>query len=152
MVVTLLYLALQMRQATHQAYADNLQSALNRWVDIQRECMETTESADFFRRAPHEYNSLTRPEKLRFNGLMLKLAASFHAILVLYERNLWDADSFDVVERGMVGYLKCPGALSWYKEIRFSYPRQVVEHLNRAIEENEDPPFTESLPALRNED
>ena len=151
-VVTLWYVALQMRQATHQAYADNLQSATNRWLDIQCECMETTESADFFRRALNNYDILTPPEKLRFSALMMKLVASFHAILVLYERNLWDADSFDAVERSLVAMLKSPGAFHWYKEVRFTYPRQLVEHLNRAIEENEDPPLTESFPALRNED
>ena len=145
-VVTLWYLALQMRQATHQAYADNLQAALTRWVDVQRACAETTEAAEFFRSALNDYDTLPQAEKLRFNNLMLRIFASFHAILALYQRKLLDEESFGTVENAIVGFLKCPGALAWYNEIRFSYPGSLVSHLDRAMETSEQLPLTLSIP------
>ena len=151
-VGTLWYVALQMRQSTQQSHANNLQTALNRWVDIQHECMETTETAELFRNGLNNYPSLTEAEKMQFNGLMLKLAASFHSILVLYQKNLWDKESFSVVENAMVGYLSCPGALAWFREVQFTYPKSVVDHLERAIEASDAPPLTQSFPPYRIDD
>jgi len=139
-VVTLWYLALQMRHGTRQAYADNLQAALNRWVDIQRDLTETTEASELFRSALNDYDSLSSAQKATFSGRMLQMCASFHTILVLHERGLWDA------------YLKCPGANAWWHEVKGTYPRPVVEYVERAIEASNDPPLTHVMSFLSKED
>jgi len=150
-VVTLWYLALQMRQGNRQAYADNLQAALNRWVDIQGNLTATTEDAELFRRALNDYHSLSSAEKATFSGRMLQMAACFHTILVLHERGLWDAESFDAVRRTLVAYLKCRGVSTWWQETKSSYPRPVVEYLDRAVEASNDPPLTQVMSFFRKE-
>ena len=144
-VVTLWYLANQMRQSAQQAQADNLQRAVYRWIDIQTEHFRTPESATLIQSALNNYEEISSVEKMTFHGFMAQLVSCFHTILALYQRQLWSEKDFATVERDMVGFLKCPGALAWWKEVRFSFPGELAQHLDQAMAVDQNPPFTQSV-------
>lgn len=58
-IVSLLYLAFQIRQTARQTSAENLQSTVDRWVGAQTTVMRTEEGTDFLRHAMHHYHELS---------------------------------------------------------------------------------------------
>ena len=150
-IVSLIYLAVQVRQNTNQAIATNLKAALDRWMDVTSEIHRTREDVSLFRQALNDFEGLSKDEKGVVTGHLLQLIAAYHSILELHSRNLINPELFATASDSMAGYLKCPGGRQWWNTMRFNTPRDLVAQIDRVIEESEIRPFTETLPHIRRE-
>jgi hypothetical protein len=148
-IVSLIYLAIQVRRGTQQAYADNLQTATDRWAAAQRRFWGTEESSAFVRRALNDYEGLSKDEKSRFTGWLQELMLAYHPILVLAQRGLIDPEAARLTELGIAGFLRCPGGAAAWRELRRFNPPELVERLDRAVEEANGPLLTESVSWLQ---
>ena len=150
-IVSLVYLAVQVRQNTNQVIATNLKAVVDRWMDVVREMNRTTDDVNLMRRALNDFESLSSDEKGVATGHMLQLIAAYHAIMELHNRNLINPEVFLATTDSMAGYLKCPGGREWWNMMRTGTPKDLVAQLDRVIEESEMGPWTETLPYLRPE-
>jgi len=148
-IVSLIYLAIQIRRGTQQAYADNLQTATDRWAAAMRRFWGTEESSAFTRSALNNYEDLTKDQKSRFTGWLQEVLLAYHPIFVLTQRGLVDPESARLTESAVAGFLRCPGGAAAWRELRYLNPPDLVERLDRAIEEASGPLLTESLSWLQ---
>ena len=147
-VISLVYLAVQLRHTARQTTADNLQATVERWVGALTSAMRSEEDADFLRRALHDYAALSPPQKARLHTFMLDLVAPFQAIHAKHESGLVDPRFWETIRVDMAAWFKCPGMLSLWEEAKFAYPPYLVEEIDRAIEEHQGQPFTETASYL----
>ena len=148
-VVSLVYLAIQVRQNTNQAIATNLKAALDRWMDVTSGMHRTEEDVSLIRRALNDFEALSKDQKGVVTGHLLQLIAAYHSIMELHNRQLINPEVFATASESMAGYLKCPGGRQWWNTVRFNTPKDLVTQLDRVIEESEIQPFTETLPHIR---
>jgi hypothetical protein len=148
-VISLIYLALQIRLQGRQAAADNLQSNVDRWIGALTTAMRSEEDADFLRHALRDYSTLSPPQKARLHTFMLDLVSPYQAMHAKHESGLLDARLWGTIRKAMAAWITCPGMLGLWEEAKFAYPPYLVADIDRAIEEFEGEPFTETAPYLR---
>ena len=147
-IVTLAYLAVQVKQGTQQALADNRKAALDRWIDAQCDVQETEEGAEFIRQALNDYDRLSPAQKGRLNSFMLKLLLAYDSIRVLHQKQLIELEIYSAIERDFVAVLKSHGATGWYENIKPTLPSDLVERLGALLETYDGPAVTEVLDYL----
>ena len=151
-VISLVYLAVQIRHQSHQAAADNLQSTVDRWIGALTTAMRSEEDADFLRHALRDYAALTPPQKARLHTFMLDLVSPYQAMHAKHESGLLDARLWETIRSAMAAWLKCPGMSGLWEEAKFAYPPYLVADIDRAVEEYEGRPFSETAPYLQLDD
>lgn len=147
-IVTLIYLAMQVRQATNQARADNHRDVANRWIEAQNSGFRSREGAELICRALNDYESLDTVEKGQFHAFMLDILSAYQAVHELYVRKLVNQDYFLGIERVLVGYMKSPGAADYWRRTTQEFPPVLVGQVESAIKAHERPPLTETMPYL----
>jgi len=148
-VISLIYLAIQIRQTRRQASTDNLQSTVDRWVGALASAMRSEDDADFLRHALHNYDELSAPQIARFHAFMMDLVAAFQAIHTKHESDLLDPRLWETIRSDMAAWFRCPGMLTLWQEAKSAYPPYLVEEIDAAIESHEGQPFTETAPYLQ---
>lgn len=148
-VISLVYLATQIRQTRSQTTADNMQSTIDRWIQALTSAMRSEKDADFLRHALHDYGSLEPPQIARLHAFMLDLIGPFQAIHAKHESGLLDPRVWQTIRSDMAAWIKCPGMLALWEESKFTYPPYLVEEIESAIEAHQGPPFSETVPYLR---
>ena len=151
-VISLAYLAVQIRQQSRQAAADNLESTVERWVGALTTAMRTEEDAEFLRHALRDYAALTPPQRARLHTFMLDLVSPYQAMHAKHESGLLDARLWATIREAMAAWFTCPGMLGLWEEGKFAYPPYLVADIDRAIAEYEGPPFTVTAPYLQLDD
>lgn len=148
-VISLVYLAIQIRQTRRQTAAENLQSAVEQWAGASTSAMRSENDADFLRRALRNYNALSPPQIARLHTFMLDLVVPFQAIHAKYENGLVDPRLWETIRSDMAAWLKCPGMPALWREAKDAYPPYIVQEIDLAIEQHEGKPFSETAPYLR---
>lgn len=147
-IVTLIYLAIQVRQNTNQARADNSKATRDHWIEAQNAFFRSEEGAEFLRRALNDFERLSPAQKGRFHAFMLDLISSFVEIHESTARNLVDREAYVGAERVVSAYMRCPGAGDYWQMAKSMYPPGIVKQVDLAIESHDDPPMN-CLPYLR---
>lgn len=148
-VISLIYLAVQIRHQGRQATADNLQSNVDRWIGALTTAMRTEEDADFLRHALRDYSVLSPPARARLHTFLLDLVSPYQAMHAKHESGLLDARVWGTIREAMAAWITCPGMLGLWEEAKFAYPPYLVADIDRAIDEFDGQPFTETAPYLQ---
>ena len=146
-IITLIYLAVQVRQNTNQARADNSKAIRNHWIEAQNALFRSEEGAEFLRRALNDFQGLSPAQKGRFNAFMLDLISSFVEVHESAGRNLVEREAYVGIERVVSAYMRCPGASDYWQASKSVYPPDIVKQVDLAIESHDDPPMNR-LPHL----
>jgi len=144
-VITLFYLAFQIRASRLQTLAEDTTNAVNGWLASQTRWLQTDESVNLMRRAFHNYENLSPEEKGRFTGYMFDLNAAYQTALNLKDKGLLDSRQFSQIEAAMAAYLKCPGAQEWWKELKPLWPEHVGQRMEQIVAEYSGPPMSDAL-------
>ena len=147
-VITLFYLALQMRQNTRQARSEALRVATESWVGQQRSAFETEEKVAFMRRALHDYSALSQDEKGRFFGVLLGYLAPFNDIRDKHVAGLMEDPTFHAIEEAFASVVTSPGARDCIESFQqhTSLPPFVMEYVRGDLPARKKiPPMSESF-------
>ena len=148
-MVTLLYLAIQMRQNTKQTFAENTEAAVTKYIDAAMELMRNEDDADFLRRALHDYNGLSPTQKTRFYAWAVNLLRGFEAIAIKHRSGLIDSEYFVAVQKLLASWIACPGLAELWSEAKEFVPERTVEEIEFALRTYEVKPVTESWSFLQ---
>ena len=150
-VVTLVYLALQVHQNTRVLRSQGLQSAIEKYLCNIDNVTKSPAEAEIFRRGLNDFESLPPGEQGSFHSQMHSLLHGFNNVWNLHKAGL--LPDFELVAmRGLfVSHLICPGAQSWWNSFKDVPPPHLVEYLDDAIGEADGQiePATERFPWLR---
>ena len=113
-IITLAYLAVQIRQNTRAARASNYESVLNGLRDFHALIARDGELANIYMRGSADLALLKPPELVHFTMLLYNVFTNFGVALHLYEQGMIQRQLLRVFEGGLVAILDRPGVLAWW--------------------------------------
>ena len=113
-IVSLLYLAIQIRQNTKTIRASNYESVLNGLREFHALIAQDGELADIFMRGSADLASLKPQERVRFNMVQYNVFTNFSVAIHLHEQGMIESRLLRVFEDGLISMLDQPGVLAWW--------------------------------------
>ena len=146
-LVTLIYLSMQVRQAnkvSRLAAADKLSDSL---VEI---CRESLNHTDLYLAGAARYSDLNPKEKLRFRWIIGPVFTYLQNFHTKYESGVIDRAAWEQQYQTLLWYLAGPGMSDWWEESRPVYGREFGDLVTKTLEGIRDgsisiPPGTSEL-------
>ncbi len=113
-IVSLLYVAFQIRQNTQTVRASNYESVLNGLRGWHALIASDGELADIYTRGRADLASLEPRELVRFTMVMYSVFTNFGVALHLHQQGMIDAGLLRVFEDGLIKNFDHPGTLTWW--------------------------------------
>jgi len=151
--ISLLYLALQVRQNSAQVELQALMDAIARHVSKYAEATETDEKAENFRNGLSEFLAMPINERAKFHSTMVGLTAGFLQVWRLYNSGSLTSDDYKAMEGSFVGLFRCPGTQQWFASMKQYFPADLVAFVDKAVADPSIPsaPSIDELPALNDQ-
>jgi hypothetical protein len=152
-VITLFYLALQVRQSTKQDEARGLQTAIKEYLGSFEAATGSTESADIFRRGLNDFDALSPAEQGSFHSAIHSLLTGFNNAWNLHESGLLPEDEFVAMRGLFVSILISPGGTRWWSLYKKVPPLHLTTYLDESMRDATGTmqPANESFPWLRSD-
>ena len=112
-VVTLAYLAFQIRQNTRVVQTTNFQNVLEASSHFTSAITGNAEVADIYRRGMVSYTQLSETEQIRFHGLVSELFTAAQLTYQLNARHLIDETLYQGHQNSIMLLLRAPGVREW---------------------------------------
>lgn len=148
-VVTLIYLAGQLRQNSLQIRLASSQTAGQNYSGNIISVLSDPDKLDVFRRGLQSVLDLSPDDQARFHALMLGFHTSFEHNVRLYREGVIEKSLFDSWAEDWVRVLKCPGAVQWWSLFRDSMDADLRAHVEDLVASSDSPPLSEVAPFLQ---
>jgi hypothetical protein len=150
-IVSLIYLASQIRQNTRTLKVGSLQSVYENYQARLRMTAESESLAGITRTGINRFNDLTEEEQIRFNALWACSVLQFQITLRLYKSGVLDRSTFAAYEADLISNLLSPGLREWWQTVQRRYPPELRDHVNAALSATEEAPpaSSEEFPWFR---
>jgi len=132
-VVTLIFLANQLRQSNTLGKAEAERDWFSTWHNLVRESMGSDEAAELMRGGLNDYSKLSPNEKAVFSTRILGMFDHVDVLRRLHETGYVSDDLLGAVLNAMSAIVATPGGRDWWKEIgpMLSIYRYFDEHRNK---------------------
>ena len=153
-VLTLFYLALQVRQSRRQEEIQSFQSAIEVFLKNLDRATGTTEDAEIFRKGLNRYEFLPPSEQGVFHAKMHGLLHGFHTVWKLYKAGSLPEYELVAMRSAYVELLLTPGGQQWWNDFRHIPPPHLIEYLDEEVLKSKDKitPANNAYPWLRPEE
>ena len=131
-VVSLLYLAAQVRGSTRQARFDASRELAGRITDISLSVAESREVGELFFRGATRMEDLDPVDQVRFRGLMNGLFRGIEQQFVLRREGTLDDEDWDAVRHILHDFAQLPGVRNYLRDRAGWYKRSFVDYLREA--------------------
>ena len=147
-LITLIYLAIQLRDSNMLARTDSLQNVLNGYTErIVGALLADTELLDIVHRGMMSWDALTPIEKARYTDHQTREVLHLQNVMQLYKRGLLDKVDFEAWVSHVASVLTTNGGKSAWEYNRNSITPTVVALIDDYIREHPDlASFTEMHP------
>jgi hypothetical protein len=150
-VVTLIYLAIQIRQNSAQLRINSYQVSTERNRNLRDNVLADPENFSWFKAGLESYRQLDPASQAQFHTHMNGLIEALQTNLVLSNAGVLPENVLIRQRREAASILKCPGSIEWANS--FNLPPKARERWNSHIEDivsddAEVPPLNEQLPFL----
>lgn len=135
-VITLVYLAIQVHQNTRQEEFQGLQAAILRFLNNVDDVTKTKEDAENFRKGLNYFGDLPPDEQGAFHSKMHSLLHGFHSIWILYKSGSLPEYELVAMRRIYVELLMSPGGGQWWLSFKHIPPPHLVAYLEGEIEKS----------------
>ena len=144
-VVSLIFVGLQIRQNTNQIRANSVQVGLA-YVEAQNNLMTNPETAELVMKGLSDFDALSPLQKARFDAMLGNVMTKFFMARQYYlQRSLPKAD-FESYEDAFASLLRSPGVEDWWSRTKNQNPKFVQEVIDEIIRRHHDlKPYTEYL-------
>ena len=130
-LITLIYLALQIRQNTEQAKLNSIKS-VNASNDSAFEPIYIPENSIIFTKSQESYEDLSNHEKQVFDMLMTRLIASFDATTYQYSHRAYDENLYWGTANFYYRFITSPGGAKWWDDYKALFSKTCVNNLEKA--------------------
>ena len=134
-VVSLLYLAFQVRQNTIQLKQDNLLKNVRGTLDTNWYYHRDPVAFDVFRKGVKGFDDLSPQEQAHFHSILVDLAFYLQMVWNLAQHGLVDASAVKVNERFLGAILITPGGQEWFEYAKSTQPMppEAIDYLASLI-------------------
>jgi hypothetical protein len=153
-IATLIYLAMQTRQARRTARAQAPQwisDGFRNWISAPR---DDTELAELLIRANHCWSELSPVDQFKAHCWWVDKVVHLDAVLTLHEQGVIDDSRKGAWVDDCLGMINTPGGLEWWSSTMFIFTPQVRGELESRIRDPSSLPagWTTTLPWFRIEE
>jgi hypothetical protein len=138
-VVTLIYLALQIRQNTDTVKDSNMRSQTDRFIGHSRFVVATPGFTSVFRRGCEDLSKLDDDERWMFGTFMYSMFQGFQETYHLHQKSRTEAFNWNSLKDAMMVYLGRPGGKEWWLGIskRQMLDESFAVYVNGLIDEGQ---------------
>jgi len=142
-IFSLLYLAIQLRQANNVAKAEYHTNMVALLSPFQNSKLE---NVAVFKKGLLDFRALTTEERFVLDGILVTLVMAFKDVLEAHERGFMGGDDYAAWEGYIGAHLSMPGATQWWEQAGLLYIPKVQEAVNVAIAKT--PSFRDAMPII----
>jgi hypothetical protein len=135
-IISLIYLAVQVRQNTAQVRASTTQAYSDAVGDLLESVYASPELTEFFVRALTNPDSMDEAEWIRWHMIMTRTTRHFDSAFYQFRTGTMDAEIWDGIRSSMLAWFAQPGIIAWFHR----YGERVSPTLRAELEK--------ALPAL----
>lgn len=135
-IVTLGYLASQIRQNTKASRSESVQSLAESGATMNAMIIEEPDVAREFLAGMSDYRSLPAEDRLRFRFLIGQWLLAFEAVYIQHNMGTVDKHVFDSRMRLLEEWLNNDGGLAAWKAARSGFSVEYVEYIEKNVIHN----------------
>ena len=140
-MITRVYLALQLRISNKLAQASSLQTVLNRFSDHNiATSIQNPESIDIEVRGHRNFDELSVHEQIVFGGFLNRDVFHVQNVLQLHEHGLVPDVDYLAWMAYIAAVVKTPGGSKCWNIMKVSYPPTIVDAIETYLKENPSAP------------
>ena len=133
-LVTLIYLSLQVRQSNHQVSAQAVKEAVTEFVGAFAAVTSDEQAAKNFRAGMNYFTQLDPNQQSIFHSKMQTLANGYYQVWTLHQhRMVVDEDLFSRCENLYLTILRAPDGHHWWNAWKHLPPQPWVAELDRLV-------------------
>lgn len=156
-VISLLYLAMQVRQNTNQLRQDNLRNTVRGTLDTNWYYHRDPAAFDVFRRGTNSFDTLSPQEQAHFHSIVVDLSFYLEIVRQMVASGLIDPLALDVNRRFFLSILLTPGGAEWWEIAKRTKPMpqagiDILQAELDAIDPAEFPKITDLQPWFAQDD
>ncbi len=136
-VVSLIYLAQQMRQNTTSVRAASFNSMTENSLRLLEPSFRDADFAEFLHRAQRDPSSLSPNELVRWDAYMTAVYRHFGNLVYQYRVGALDRQMWQSYRETLKKHLSIPSWQTWFEENKGIFSTSLVEHVERAVRELE---------------
>ncbi len=136
-VISLVYLARQMRQNTTSVRAASFNSMTENSLRLLEPSFREADFADFLHRAQQDPSSLSPMELVRWDAYMTAVYRHFGNLVYQYRVGALDRQMWQSYRETLKKHLSIPSWQTWFEENKGIFSTSLVEHVERAVRELE---------------
>ena len=139
-IITLIYLAVQIRQNTAQmrdSAKDTRLDAFDRTVEAfsrYREYLTREDNSELYAKGLDFYATLSPGEKFRFRAIIEEYFFAFHGLFGRLNEGRYDQSLWNAQLKGATALLRTKGGREWWIERRHAYTLTFIEEMERIAE------------------
>jgi hypothetical protein len=134
-VVSLIYLAVQIRQNTRWLRASTHHSLTSLTVEMNRVIEENPDMARIMRVGTQDFQQLTPDERLRFNTNLTSRFRHHENLYYQYRSGMLDEEEFSGFRRRFAWHLRFPGTLGYWRNARDFHSDEFADYVDSLVDE-----------------
>jgi len=150
-IISLVYLAVQIRHATRQRDAQGLQLLRTEYLSSIDNCTGTRENAEIFHKGLHKFSDIPVLEQGCFHSLIHPVLHGFHSLWEAHKAGIVNRSDLQATRDQFISLLLTSGGRQWWESFKNIPPPGIVSHIDDCIEDSKKrlKPATEAVPWLR---
>jgi hypothetical protein len=144
-VVTLVYLAIQVRHSRAATEANTRQLRANAFVDLSaalreyyRWLRDNPEKADSILRSAQDWGSLSKEDSRTAMWWFNDEAGYYELAFMLWQEGVMDEETYKSREEYFISVLLAPGTRQWWETYAYMLDRRFVDRVNGQLEQAAD--------------
>ena len=134
-VISLIYLARQMRQNTTSARAASFNSMTENSIRLLEGIFPDTEFAEFLHRAQSDQSELTPAELIQWDSYMTAVFRHFGNLVYQYRVGSLDQQMWEAYQRSLKEHLRTPAWRIWYEGNSHVFSTSLTQQVDQAVRE-----------------
>ena len=135
-IITLIYLAIQIHQNTRQMKSQGMQLALRQFLAAFENSTATVGDADIMRRGLHSFDNLPPSDQGVFHSKMHAMLTGFAAVWYLYNDGLIPKYELQAMRGLFLLMLSSPGGSEWWNAFKHVPPPVLIEYIDGHLNQN----------------
>jgi len=154
-VVSLVYVGIQIRQNSVQLRQDNLRETVRSVLDTNWYFHRDDAAFNVFREGCNRFEELSPKDKAHFHSIVVDLSFNYDLIRRLHQVGLIDSAALEITERFFLAVLITPGGSQWWEFARRTKPMPgaAIDYIQALLDapEKDFKPITELQPWFASE-
>lgn len=132
-VVSLLYLAVQVRMSARATRLTAAHSIAESWRDTAGIIASSSDLAEILTRGFVDRDSLSGPERLRFHSYLQNLLKIFEDAYYHMREDTLEEEFWNGMKQWFIGLTDMPGTLAYWNDLKFCYSPRFQQFMDESV-------------------